>query len=78
MPTGVTPATALNPVSRSNSAGSATARPIVTTSLATADAVRRCRKISHSRTRPSRGARITTDTSSAGTIPHPRSVCNRK
>ncbi len=58
----------------SNSAGIATARPMVTTSFDTAEAVRRCRKISHSSAIPSNGATITTARTTDGTMPHPQSV----
>jgi hypothetical protein len=55
-------------------AGMATVRPMVTTSLASAELVRRWRKITRSSSRPSAGARMKTDTTSAGTRPQPHTV----
>ena len=46
---------------------------MATTSLATADAVRRWRKISRSSTSPSAGASTNTDRTRAGTIGQPHS-----
>ena len=57
-------------------AGRATVKPMVITSLATAGAVRMCRKISHSRAKPSSGASSTTARRSEGRMPQPESVCS--
>ena len=57
----------------SNRAGRATLSPMVTTSFATALAVRRLRKIKRSSSSPTAGASTNTERISAGTIgqPHP-------
>jgi hypothetical protein len=74
MPVGVRPATAENPVTSSNRLGRATVKPMATTSLATAEELPRCRKISRSSTSPIAGARMKTDRTSAGMTGHPQSV----
>ena len=75
IPSGVAPATALKSDEEVEEARRcATARPMVTTSLAIAEAVRRWRKISRSRSSPSSGASTTTDTRTAGTSGHSHST----
>jgi hypothetical protein len=54
--------------------GIATVRPMATTSLATAELVRRWRKTKRSSTSPSRGATMNTETTSAGMISQPHST----
>ena len=54
--------------------GIATVRPMATTSLATAELVRRWRKIRRSSTSPRRGARMKTESTSAGMISQPHST----
>ena len=73
-PTGVWPATAVKLNTRSNNAGMATVRPMDTTNLATAEAVRRWRKISRSRINPTNGARTNTARTSAGSVGQSQSV----
>ena len=74
MPCGVRPATASNPTITSKRLGMATARPSATTSLASAEPVRRCRKTRRSMARPTSGASTNTDSTRAGTIAHSHSV----
>ena len=73
MPVGVRPATASKSAMMSNSSGMATVRPRATTSLATAEAVRRWLKISRSSNSPSAGASTNTERMRAGTMPQPHS-----
>src|SRR5918995_7123550 len=73
MPWGVWPATGWKSASSSNRLGRATERPMVTTSFATAEAVRRWRKMRRSSTRPMNGANTNTDKIRAGTVPQPHS-----
>ena len=73
MPSGVWPATAWKLVTSSNRFGRATVRPMVTTSFATAGAVRRWRKMSRSSSSPMSGATTNTDRTRAGTVAHPHS-----
>ena len=54
--------------------GSATARPIVTTSFAMADALRRWRKITTSSSTPTSGANTTTDSRIDGSSGHSHST----
>ncbi len=63
-----------NFITTSTIAGNAIVRPMATTSPATGAAVLRCRKTSHSRTTPSSGASMTTDTMNEGMIGQPHSV----
>ena len=52
--------------------GSTIVSPMHTTSVATAGAVRRCRKIAHSSTKPRAGASTRTESTKAGSIPQPQ------
>ena len=68
------PATAVNRAARLNSSGRATLKPMAITSLDTAEAVRRCRKMSRSSTRPTSGASTNTDTTRAAHLGQPHRV----
>ena len=68
------PATAENRAAWLNSSGRATLKPMATTSLDTAEAVLRCRKISRSSTRPTSGASTKAETTSAAHLGQPHSV----